>query len=444
MNNACRSPLGRGALLPLAAGLCLALSNAGCYAPLHSHGIPARCLPDSFRTPTRSVGQPLNYSALAIPAQKDYILGPRDVLEVTVHGLYPGSEVRPVRVQLMATGDVQLPVVGTVRVGGMNLQQAQQAITRAYENGFIKEPRTNVYLVEKSAINVVVLGEVNRPGVYPLAKYENDVAHALASAGGLKEEAALEIEIHRRVTAGEAARAALVEQIRAAEQGPGRAPGRPLPPGAEQAGQIDLVPETVTAAPGPDAGRPEPIAPPPPQPLMGAAGSEPMRIVKIPLRAAGGVRVNPSEVILNTGDVVVVPSRRAEVFHVVGRLSPTNVVRFSAGERERELGNGFVLPRDRDITALDAVVMAGFIDPIESPTTVTVHRTGPDGQPLLILVDLIKARYDYRENVMIEAGDIVYLNPDGWWWGRRTFDKILPDLIIQPYRRLIGFGGGDS
>ena len=75
------------------------------------------------------------------------------------------------------------------------------------------------------------------------------------------------------------------------------------------------------------------------------------------------------------------------------------------------------------------------------------QRTGiPGGDPFLIHVDLIKARYDGRETVLVQAGDIIYLNPDNAWWMRHTFERIVPDLITIPYaaaldRWLIGRRG---
>ena len=400
-------------------------SLVGCYAPFHSYGVPATSLPDTFRMPIRSGAPELNFSALTMPAQADYILGAGDVLEVTVHGLYPGAELRPVRVQVMASGEIQLPVAGAVRIGGMNLLQAQIAITRAFQDrNFVRNPRLNVYLVEKSTTSVMVLGEVRSPGVYKLPKYENDVAHALAAAGGLAEDAGVDIEVHRRVPADQLARIALLNQLKVAEPGamlnlPPQAPGHdpaaePIPAGAP--------------IPGPDGRAPD------------GAGSG-LRIIKIPMLGLPTEPLEPEDVILNAGDVVVVPSRKNEVFYVVGKLSPTNFVRFSIGARERDLGAGFVLPRDRDIDVVTAVAMAGYIDPIDSPTTVTVHRLGEDGQPILILVDLIKARYNRRETILVQAGDIIYLNPDAAWWSRRTFDRIIPSLFSLSYRRLLGLSG---
>jgi hypothetical protein len=129
------------------------------------------------------------------------------------------------------------------------------------------------------------------------------------------------------------------------------------------------------------------------------------------------------------GDVVLVPSRKAEAFYVVGKLASTNFVRFNIGARERDLGAGFLLPRDREIDVVTAVAMAGYIDPIDSPTTVTLQRVGPDGEPMLILVDLIAARYDRTQTILVEAGDIIYLNPDAPWWFRRTFDRMVTNFF---------------
>ena len=396
----------------------------GCYAPLHSWGIPASTLPDSFRTPIMSGAAQLNFSALTMPAQADYLLGPQDMLEVTVHGLYPGNQVVPVRVEVMASGEVYLPMVGPVRVGGMNLVQAQTAITGAYQPDFIRDARVNVSLVTKSTTSVVVLGEVTQPGVYQLPKYETDVAHAIAMAKGLTQDAGLNIEVHRRITPDQAQRAQLLEELRLAE--PGAAVSLTQPAMPPRGGPEPIPPGVVVQAGG----------------LAAAKG--PMKVVRIPIRGFPSEPFSAEDVVLHAGDVVIVPSRTNEVFYVVGKLSPTNFVRFSIGARERDLGAGFILPRDRDVDVVTAVAMAGYIDPIDSPTTVTVHRTGEDGQPLLIHVDLLKARYDRRETILVHAGDIIYLNPDAAWWTRRTFDRIIPSLFSLSYRRLLGLSGQGS
>ncbi len=401
----------RRGLLALAA-LCLSVSS-GCWAPIRSPGISATKLSDDFRTPRRTAGPQLNLSSLTLSARGDYILGTDDVLEFTIHGLYPGAEVRPVRVRVMSNGDIYLPMIGAVHVAGMNLVEANDAVTRAYADGILKDSRTNVVLAEKSSTGVVVLGEVRTPGVQRLPKYENDVAHALAAAGGLAEDAADEIEIHRR---------RIAEKICSVRLG-----------FEEPSDDIDVV---LVGAEGETAGEPERLrhaslarqVPSASSSKTDADKSE-FEIVRIPLRGGALNRIGPDDVTLQPGDVVVVPSRKSEVFYVVGKLSPTNFVRFNIGARERDLGAGFLLPRDREIDVVTAVAMAGYIDPIDSPTTVTVHRVCPEGDPTLIRVDLIKARSDRCENLLVEAGDIIYLNPDAPWYFRRTFDKLVDNLF---------------
>jgi polysaccharide export outer membrane protein len=390
--------------------LLMVLFGGGCYAPIRSVGIPASALPDTFRLPLRTGGPPLNFASLTMPAQTDYLLGPGDIVEVTVHGLVPGVPATVVRTQVMGNGEILLPMVGAIQVGGRNLMQAQQAITAAYADGVVRDPRVNIFLAEKSATSVLVLGEVRNPGVYRLPKYENDVAHALASAGGLSVNAGMEIEIHRR-TAHPAAPMLRLPPVD--DQPP--APAEPLPP----AGDPLLT---------------DPFQFPDPN----------MHILRIPLRGFPEEPFAPSDTVLQHGDVLVVPSRRNEVFFVVGKLSANNAVRFSLGLEERELGAGFILPRDREIDVVTAVCMAGYIDPIDSPTTVTVHRCEPDGTPMLIRVNLIKARYDHRETVLVQPGDIIYLNPDVCWWTRRTFDRIIPSFFALTYRKWLNLGGTGS
>jgi polysaccharide export outer membrane protein len=381
---------------------------AGCYAPLRSYGVPAANLPETFRVPWRTAAPPLNLAGLTIPPQADYVLGPNDILEITLYRLNPDGSPAVIRVAVMNNGEIQLPIVGGVAVGGLSLVQAQETIAKAFGDDVVKQPGVSVFLVERSTTGVMVLGEVNAPGAYRLPKYENDIAHALAAAGGLSVNAGLEIEVHRRVSA-------------------------PLP-------TLEMIPAPLSS---PDAITPlPPVEECPFGPLQFVDPS--LQVLRIPLRGFPQQPLAAHDIVLQPGDLVVVPSRRDEVFFVVGKLSPTQGVRFTVGKDERELGAGYVLPRNREIDVVTAVAMAGYIDPIDSPTTVTVHRMAPDGRPLLILVDLIKARYDYRENLLVAAGDIIYLNPDAAWWSRRTFDRIIPSLFSLSYRRALGLGGVGS
>jgi hypothetical protein len=262
----------------------------------------------------------------------------------------------------------------------MNLVEAQQAITKAYADGVLEKPRVNVTLAQKATIEVLVLGEVNQPGMHPLPKFQNDVGHALAMAGGFTADAGDFVEVHRRI-----------------------------PQSAFESAQ--MRPELEWVSPDPE---------------------DPKSVLRIPLR--GFVQgLQQTDMWLQPGDVITVPNRKNDVFWVVGELNDSNLVRFTLGDRDRELGAGLVLPKDRDIDVVTAVVMAGYIDPIYSPSKATLQRTGPNGERMLIRVDLMKARTDRMETVLVQPGDIIYLDPDHCWWFRRTFDRVLPQLITIPY-----------
>ncbi|QEG41890.1 Polysaccharide biosynthesis/export protein [Roseimaritima ulvae] len=450
------SPLKR-CLLSLICGIGVLL-QVGCWAPLRSPGIPANQLPESFRTPSRTGGKPLNFSALTISPPQDYILGPNDQLDVTVSGLHQDSEIRPIRVQLMANGMIQLPLVGAVQIGGLNLVDAQRRINEAYAKDYLENPQVNLALIAKGSTSVIVLGEVNAPGAHILPKYQNDVGHAIAAAAGLTDEAADEIEVHRRPAGMRLAPAQPLPHPSpihpAAYHGPTTSPAvapGPMPAVHDDSPQALFArlqaPQPLTSSPPFSVMAPSPVAAPPvvAAPQMVAAQPDQGQILRIPLRTDSRFRLTENDITLTDGDVIVVPSRKHEVFFVVGKLNTANTVRFTIGDRERELGVGFVLPRDREIDVVTAVVMAGYIDPIDSPTTVTLHRVMPDGSPMLILVDLIEARCNPQATVLVEPGDIIYLNPDPAWYLRRTVDRIIPEILLNPYgfwmrRSIIGTG----
>ncbi len=360
------------------------LAAGGCYAPLVAPSISARHLPDTFRTPSRTIAPPLNFANLTVPPPEDYLLGKDDIISVTIPDLFPGAEVRPLQIQVMASGEIHLPQAGRVNIGGMNLLEARQAIYEAYAPDIFRDPQVNIALARRNVVEVVVLGEVASPGVVALPQFQNDVGHALAAASGLTRDSADFVEVHRRVNPDE-----LLLQDPAAQ---------------------NACFERIDADQG-----------------------DPKKIIRIPFRGLQPGSVSREDVTLAPGDVVMVPNRKFEVFFVVGQLDASNLVRFSVGDRERELGSGLILPRDRDIDVVTAVAMAGDLDPIDSPTTVTVHRRLETGETLLVKVDILKARYDPRETILVKAGDIIYVNPDPMWWLRRQLDRVVPQMFLIPY-----------
>lgn len=411
------------------------LSLSGCFAPLHSPGIPAAELPDTFRYAVREYRPQLNLGSLVVPPPIEYLLGAGDVLEVIIPDLFGESIFRPIRVPVQKNGSIQLPRVGVISVGGDSLQTAQIKINRALANGILVNPTASVTLLEKGTVNVLVLGEVDTPGIHALTRYENDIAHAIAAAGGFTENAADAIELHRHqlTLSVESTKNSSISQSRQTDNNNNQLI---LPVGWE--GNYGHSINAPMAAPQPQL--PTQVVPPQltPTPDAYQPGLPLGPSLRIPLRGHEIAHLGVQQVILNAGDVIVVPPAKQDVFYVVGKLSTENRTRFSLDNKNREIGNGFLLPKDRDIDVVTAVAMAGYIDPIDSPTTVTVHRIQPNGDPLLVRVDLIAARYNKQETILVQPGDIIYLNPDYKWWFRRTFDRILERSIGSAF----GTAGG--
>lgn len=437
---------------------------AGCYAPLRSPGIPASTLPDDFRVPLRGNRWELNYATLTQVPPDEYILGKDDLVRIDISDITPfrdinaldgGNRNNPNAPQTPANsremligpqGEVLLPLVGNVTIGGLTLREAQKKIVDTYANEFLDDPQVSVTLVTKATVGVMVVGGVANPGFFRLPKYENDIAHAIASAGGILEDQD-EIQVHRRFPISPP-RPSHGAGVNGRPQWNPQAvqPAAWTPHFAEGGRQADgQLPQLKEAGPTQEfstedlPATPRQVAPgqwvsPEPQDQPGYG----LDVLQIPLRNCEPTLISPDQTVLHEGDVVVVKKFPDPIFFVVGQLSRQTQFGFNIGNRNlRDLGNGFLLPKDRDVDVVTAVAMAGYIDPIDSPTTVTVHRRNAAGEPMLIRVDLIAARYDRKESIMVLPGDIIYLNPDPAWWLRRTFDRIVPQLFTSPYSELM-------
>ena len=79
-------------------------------------------------------------------------------------------------------GSVQLPLIGPVRISGAPPLVAQNTIQARYAQ-FIKAPKVQLNVENQRSMNVSVLGEVHRPGPYPLARTGSSLTELLSEAG---------------------------------------------------------------------------------------------------------------------------------------------------------------------------------------------------------------------------------------------------------------------
>jgi polysaccharide biosynthesis/export protein len=124
----------------------------------------------------------LALNARAQERQADYLLAPGDIIRVTV---FQNPDLT-VETRVTENGTISYPLIGSVRVGGMTLPAAEQAIAGALKTGgFLREPQVNIALLQNRGNQVSVLGQVNRPGRFPLETTNTRVSEMLAIAGGV-------------------------------------------------------------------------------------------------------------------------------------------------------------------------------------------------------------------------------------------------------------------
>ncbi|MGE0813753.1 MAG: polysaccharide biosynthesis/export family protein [Vicinamibacterales bacterium] len=125
----------------------------------------------------RQAAQPTP-AAKGVDAPPDYVIGPDDVLDVIVwreKELSTDVKVRP-------DGKVSLPLLNDVQAAGLTPEEFRLALTEAAAK-FVEDPSVTVIVKQINSRMVFVMGEVVKPGTYPLTA-PTTVLQMLALAGG--------------------------------------------------------------------------------------------------------------------------------------------------------------------------------------------------------------------------------------------------------------------
>jgi hypothetical protein len=405
--------------------------GAGCAAVSNpvSEAIPVRRLPPEVRGPSKEDEKPVPVSYLRQKPNEVYKLAPGDVLGIWIGGVL-GELDSPPPVRLPDVGNlspavgfpipvrddgtIPLPRIDPLKVQDLSVAAVQKKIIEAYTlpkgKDILKagnervivtlmKPRTYHVLVLREDGGAVTAGTSGGFGVgvggttgnfisetrrvigvaLDLPAYENDVLNALTRTGGLPGfEAENEVIIERGAFRG-----------------------------------------------------PRDIGPQPPEQMLHDVEGRGTQTLRIPLRVRPETPVNvrPEDIVLETGDAVIVRVRRGELFYTGGLLP----------------SRAFPLPRDRDLDVLQALALVG--SPIvnggfnannlngnllqsgigfPSPSQVTVLRRTADGSQIPILVSINRALRDPRERINIQPGDFIVL--------QQTYGEALAQYITTNLR----------
>ncbi|MBL0943586.1 MAG: polysaccharide export protein EpsE [Hydrogenophaga sp.] len=115
------------------------------------------------------------------PSSGDYPLAAGDVIRVQVFQ----NQDLTLETRISESGTISYPLIGTVRLGGLTVAAAERRIAEALRTGgFLQNPQVTLLLTQVRGSQVSVLGQVSRPGRFPLESTNTRLTDMLANAGG--------------------------------------------------------------------------------------------------------------------------------------------------------------------------------------------------------------------------------------------------------------------
>ena len=141
---------------------------------------------------------------LPVPARSDLttpgrqaLIGPLDTIGIDVYGV----EELSMQFQVDASGEILMPLIRDVQVGGRTPSEVAQTIEGRLTQ-YIRDPSVSVNITKSVSQVVTVDGEVNEPGQYPVTN-RTTLMSTIASARGLSEFAKLEDVVILRTVGGQ-------------------------------------------------------------------------------------------------------------------------------------------------------------------------------------------------------------------------------------------------
>jgi polysaccharide export outer membrane protein len=177
-------------------GLC---SLAFCAAPALAQTSPHPASVTTGVFPGSSDAAPVAAAAKTAPAPLDggsstVRLGAGDLVEVSVYDV-PEMDTKT---RVSNNGDIYLPLVDYVHVDGLTVDEAESVIEKRLEKGdYVKSPHVQLFVQEYASEGANVMGEVSKPGIYPVLG-EQTLLTVISAAGGFTDRAGTSVFITHR------------------------------------------------------------------------------------------------------------------------------------------------------------------------------------------------------------------------------------------------------
>ncbi len=131
----------------------------------------------------RDAQAPGALSATSTAGNSGYLVGPLDILEISVFKVPELSK----SVQVADTGTINLPLLGEVQASGKTASEIEKDLTRQLGAKYLKSPQVTVYVKEHNSQRVTIEGALRKPGVYPI-KGTMSLLQLVATAEGVDKD----------------------------------------------------------------------------------------------------------------------------------------------------------------------------------------------------------------------------------------------------------------
>ena len=122
-------------------------------------------------------------SATAAATKPDAVLGVGDVVKISV---YQNPDLTVDGARISESNQLNFPLIGNVVIGGLSVAAAEQRIAKLLrDGGFVLRPQVTIQVGQIRSSVISILGQVTKPGRYPIETVGAKVSEMIAVAGGV-------------------------------------------------------------------------------------------------------------------------------------------------------------------------------------------------------------------------------------------------------------------
>lgn len=379
-----------------------------------------------------------------------YRVAPGEVLELTMPAIFQAvsddetdgaQNLMPFICRVSEMGTINLPLVGNIGVAGKTLAQTESAVMNAYyPRHAVIRPSVYARVLEYKVAKISVSGAVRNPGIYSLRSDEMSLFTLLMKAGGIVDEGADLIRVHRDDEDAATDRRILPRQLPKGQEqeiltanvgGWSRMPSEPArraynAPNRKNATanknvyskaaldtfcpkQEQTANKTIHLA---LLGIPDLLQGQTIREKAKSGKRESPKDLVVPVR---GLNIPSVDIVLRDGDSVVVERRKVLLFTVLGLVNAPG---------------SFPYPANINYSLMQAIGLAGGLNQVAEPRYATVYRLRPDGTIISAIFQVVNtgngSMLTDALNIRLKPGDIVTIEHTP-----RTRTKVFLDGIFR-------------